>query len=791
MKGRYDMRKNADRIGLHIVVSGNNNPISRPYLSVMEYYDSIDENGKKERKKHSVMSIGYLDEFDDGMPDYIDRLRKSFAKGDPLIDSLKPLLESRGLSASNMVTGDDIDTDPSYCDFKNVGYFLLNSFYDALGVKDMMIRHKSRSKIEYDLNGITKVLVFGRAISPASKFATFAGKDNYIHKVTSSDDVDEVYRALDVLNEKSFDIQKVTNSRIASLVGRDEDMCFYDVTNFWFEIPYNDPDIVDENGEVTKSGLRKKGPSKENRKDPIVQMGLFTDTNGIPISFRLFSGNTNDQTTLRPTLLDTFPAKDYKRIVVIADGGLNSDKNVAHITQNHHGYIFAKSVWKSTEKIKGWLLKEGGYVYNKDRTFKVKSQIVTRTVKDEKDNEVTVTEKLVGYWSEKFYNKEFHAHQDVIKYLDSVIENPTNKSKRGKNSDRFLVEVDKEKKTCKKVDITKSYTINDQKLAEHEQYFGFNLVFTSEINMSDSEVLEKYHRLSMIEDCFRVTKSDLAGRPVYVRTPAHINAHFLVCFLALQIIRLIQMKVLDHLGKSRCSGKNWESGLSAERIMKALSGWCCHKTPDGLFHFNRPDEDLRLIMAAFGVDYGHKRTDDLLIRNLKHNIDASVEKMKRDGNKKPEPLTEAIPDSDASAEAATSQPAEPTGEAESPPAEPAKAAGSKPAQTGRIPASPKRQERPGAISGDPSEEGESQPAEPAKAAGSKPAQTGRIPARPKRQGRPGAISGDPSEEVGSQPAEPTVAAENQPDNPTEAAESKSPKMTRPTRSQASSSKPRR
>ncbi|MDR1297269.1 MAG: hypothetical protein LBO05_07840 [Deltaproteobacteria bacterium] len=150
--------------------------------------------------------------------------------------------------------------------------------------------------------------------------------------------------------------------------------------------------------------------------------------------------------------------------------------------------------------------------------------------------------------------------------------------------------------------------------------------------------------------------------------------------------------------------------------MNALSGWCRHKTLDGLFHFNRPDEDLRLIMAAFGVDYGHKRTEDLLIRNLKHNIDDFVEKMKGAGNKKPEPLTEAVPDSDASAEAAASQPAEPTGEAESQLAKPAKAAGSKPAQTGRTPARPKRRGRPGAIRGDPSEEVESQPSEPTAAA---------------------------------------------------------------------------
>jgi hypothetical protein len=321
----------------------------------MECYSEISDGVRKD-KKRTVFNIGPLERFDDGKPDFMKRLRDSFKDGHPIIGELNDLIDKDARRPKVHVEFDPNNPDDCICDPKNIGYFFLDSLYDSLGIYDVLSLAKSRSGIEYDLNGLAKLLVFGRALEPGSKQMTFKGRDEYLFPVANSENLIEIYRTLDVLDEKSDAVQKRMNLKISQGIGRDKDICFYDVTNYWFEIDDNDADVCDDSGNVIVEGIRKSGPSKAKNRKPIVQMGLFIDSNGIPISYRLFPGNHIDQTTLRPTLKKTINRMDFERVIVVADGGLNSGKNIAHIIEEGNGYIVSKSAKGSDKDTRAWIL---------------------------------------------------------------------------------------------------------------------------------------------------------------------------------------------------------------------------------------------------------------------------------------------------------------------------------------------------------------------------------------------------------------------------------------------------
>jgi hypothetical protein len=273
----------------------------KEYLRVTEVFR--DEHGTAPKcRRRVIRNIGPLSRFDDGDPDYLGRLRQSFRDGAPIIPSLSELYGAEITRKKIRIECDPEKEGDCTCDPRNIGYFVLDGLYDALGIYDVLNLHKSRTKIEYDLNGTAKLLAFGRVLWPDSKLGTSEARDRYLFGVAKAACGREIYRALDALDAKSESIQKRMNTKIRAAIGRNTEVCFYDVTNFWFETGQNDEDEKDADGNITQRGLRKKGVSKEKRGEPIVQMGLFIDDNGIPIAYRLFPGNNTDQTTLRPAL---------------------------------------------------------------------------------------------------------------------------------------------------------------------------------------------------------------------------------------------------------------------------------------------------------------------------------------------------------------------------------------------------------------------------------------------------------------------------------------------------------
>jgi transposase len=541
----------------------------KPYLRVTESY-SVVINGERKNRKLTIRNIGPLSRYDDGEPEFLKRLRESFKNGTPIINSLDDLVAEEAQNYKVTAVFDKRDDNMAFSNPKNIGYFLLDSLYDRLGIYDILNLEKSRSKIAYDLNGLSKLLVFGRVLKPDSKSGTWQDKGSYLFDVVSSKKQNEIYWALDVLDKKAESIQKRMNLKVKNSIGRDTDICFYDVTNYWFEIDDNDEDVLDESGDVIKEGIRKRGPSKAKNRKPITQMGLFMDSNGIPIAYKLFPGNHIDQTTLRPALEKTIDKMAFGRVIIVADGGLNSGKNIARIVSSQNGYIVSKSAKGSTKKTKAWIIDQEGYTGNKDGTFKSKSVTRERVVEDENGNKVKIKEKIVSYWSQSQYARALHENKGFIEYLNAVIEFPDKLKDKQSKLQKYLKKEHADKKTGEIIDTVAILSLDMVKARMDLDLMGYYTVMTSETNMPDREVIDKYHGLSRIEDSFRTIKSDLEGRPVFVKTEKHINAHFLICFIALTMLRLIQYKILVHLGKETKNVRNWELGLSADRIKKAL-----------------------------------------------------------------------------------------------------------------------------------------------------------------------------------------------------------------------------
>lgn len=612
----------------------------KPYLRIVENY-TIVENGLKKSKRKTIKNLGYLEKFDDGNPDFLKRMKQQLKNGDLQIDGINPNeFRARAKLYNNSISLDG--SNYCYLNPKNIGCFFIESIFNSLGIYDLLREIKSNSKVEYDLNGITKLLVFGRILKPRSKKKTFENKDNYLFPVTTCEDINQLYRALDVLDKNSKKIQNRMNTKIKnSSIGRNTELTYYDVTNYYFETMYGDEDIyaIDENGEIKKDakgkpiilekGIKKNGVSKENKKEPIVQMGLLMDNNGIPVSYKLFPGNTQDKTTFKNVLENDVDEMVLGRIVIVADNGMNTQENKYLIVDKNNGYIVSKSVKKSWTKLRDWALNDDDFTKIQNNhgevTFKYKSRIneIKLTYKNQDGTKSTkvIKEKEIIYWSKKHYEREVFQNKKFIEYLESCKEHPDKLKDKQRKSQEFIDVLDIDKTTGEVIKTEKLVVFLDDKLEKYKETMGFYSIVTSEVETDDKELINKYHGLSRIEDSFRVIKSDLEGRPVYVWTKEHINAHFLICFIALTIIRIIQFKVLKYEGKPTLNVDGWEQGMTAEKLKEELNKFEADQFDDNSYKLRKPTDEINKLLKIYEIDkFNFLLPSKKEIRTLRNDI---------------------------------------------------------------------------------------------------------------------------------------------------------------------------
>ena len=595
----------------------------RSYLRLVRSKRRLTRNGKPISGKELVLGLGPLSRHDDGKPDYLQRLRASFRAGKPLIKELEPFV---GEAPKERIL---VPFEPGDAKClgkpKRLAATILDPVFNALGLDELFASIKFSSKIGYDLTGIVRLLTYGRILEPASKSATMEQNGKYFRPLVSSTNDDNVYDALDVIQKHAKQIVQRMNTCVTRGTGRSSKVVFYDVTNFFFETPRPDSDTTDADGNVIEKGLRKMGVSKENRRQPIVQLGLFLDDNGIPISFGMFPGNTLDHHTLRPAMKETVDALGLERFVLVADRGMYSGTNMCHVTDAGNGYIVAKSLRKSTKQEIAWAVSPEGYDFS-DEKFRCKSRIVNRTVALPDGKKRIFKEKVVVYWSRSFYERELRENASFLAFVEKLKANPGGfriTAAQSQSLRRFLKKDVLDRKTGNILDGTKlAAMIDDEKLSAFNDLFGYYQIVTSELDMPDREVIDKYHGLTQIEDQFREMKSTLETRPIYVRTREHIEAHLMVCFIALTMMRLIQRKTKAALGPESGKELDWTYGLPGARLSNALREWQVTELPGDYYQMlNASDGDIVTLFKAFGIDVPAKIYTKGDLRELKSAID--------------------------------------------------------------------------------------------------------------------------------------------------------------------------
>ena len=536
---------------------------NRIYLSFVQGYR--DEYGKI--KHRTIKKIGYLDE-----------LEKQF---DNPIEHFKNLAKEKNNNEITEYTIKNLNTKTidENVNSKNLGYIVLKKIYKELQIDNFLSNEQKKLKMKYDLNQIFELLIFSRILFPASKNETFNNKDIFFEKFDFS--LKDLYRSLDYFNGFRDDILKLIWDNTKDKYNRDTSISYYDTTNYYFEISYNDEDLIDENGTILEKGYRKKGPSKEHRKTPIISMGLLMDKIGIPLSYDLFPGNESEKLQMRPALKSTKAKYGIDRTIIVADRGQNTSDNLVFIAgkndddhTNHDGYVYGQSIIGADMEFKTWAISQDGfindYVYDEDGNlvtykeriedengkllryeekpviFKHKSRVYAKKVKIKKDNKrkvnYTVYQKQMIYYSKQYADRQKHERENAIKKAKDLIENPgkyTQATSYGCTKYINNIRFDEETGEIPK---GLELSLKLDKIKEEEKFDGYYSIVTSEKDLSDKEIRDIYKGLWKIEESFKITKSNLETRPVYVWTKEHIEAHFLTCFISLVIIRLLEYK---------------------------------------------------------------------------------------------------------------------------------------------------------------------------------------------------------------------------------------------------------
>lgn len=415
---------------------------------------------------------------------------------------------------------------------KNLDFSVLSYFYHELEINKFFINRQRNLKIKYSLNNVLQMLVYSRVLYPASKKRSFEYMDRYFWDYHFS--LTDVYRALSHFYKYKDDLLLHIHEMIRMTYGRDTSKVYYDVTNYYFEIKEADD-------------FRKKGVSKEHRTSPIVQMGLLMDNSGLPITYRLFEGNTNDSTTLMPILHDLKDDYNLGRVIVVADKGINTGENMAYNIINKNGYIYSQSVRGGTKEVKDYVLAEKGYRVSSDG-FKIKSRVITTKIWIEtskgKRAQVDIDQKQIAFYSPSYDRRAKYEREKAITRAEKIISSSKNGKISSNGATKYIESFTCDKKTGEiHGDSSNVHFINKDKILEEEKYDGYYLLVTSELKMSDEDILDAYRSLWKIEETFKITKSELQSRPAYVSLKDHIEGHFLTCFLGLLLLRLTEKQV--------------------------------------------------------------------------------------------------------------------------------------------------------------------------------------------------------------------------------------------------------
>lgn len=414
----------------------------------------------------------------------------------------------------------------------NVGYLFLQAIYYELKLDQVSQEITQKYKFEYDLNEILSRLLYMRILQPTSKKGTFEQAQELLEPTKFQSH--QIYRSLEVLSEQTDLIEEKVYKNSLKVVERDTQILYYDCTNFFFEIEEAD-------------GLKQYGVSKENRPNPIVQMGLFMDGSGLPLAFNITPGNTNEQTTLKPIERRILKDFNLSKFVVCTDAGLSSTSNRLYNTQGERAFVTTQSIKKLKKFLKEWALDPAGWrvpggkkEIHLDEIRNIEND--TRTYYKErwiKENELE--QKLIVTYSPVYKRYQSSIREKQVNRALKKIEKPSSLNKHNSNDPKRFIKathVTREGEVANKIHAA----LNQDQIEKESMYDGFYAVCTN-LESTIEEIIKINQRRWEIEETFRIIKSEFRARPVYLQRDTRIKAHFLTCFLSLLMYRILEKKL--------------------------------------------------------------------------------------------------------------------------------------------------------------------------------------------------------------------------------------------------------
>ena len=579
----------------------------KTYCSIVDGYR---HNGKVIQKV--IQKYGYLDDLEKSYDDPMGFLNSE-------LERLK-----NDFKTKVTITFDKNEQNDFEDDTFNVGYAYLKHIFQKLGIADTLKKKQNLLNIEYSLSKTCELLTYSRIINPGSIKYTYEHKNIFFEPFDLS--LNDLYRSLNPLLSCKEELFKTIWNNTKDIYNRDASTSYYDCTNYYFEIEYDDTDLKDENGNIIKKGLRKRGPEKNHRPDPIVEMGLLMDKTGFPISYNLFPGNTSEKETIIPEIKNIKRRHNIDKVIVVADRGLNCSNNMIKLAgidldkKNRDGYIYGQSVRGADKEFKEWILKED---YKSDIIkdengeniiFKHKSRIYPKkmyVIRDDKGltkngnkrkQLITVDQKQMVYYSQKYANKQKRDRQMVIDKAKDLINNPGNYTRATSYGAAGYVNNIQYNEKTGEVICNSNLSLNEDKIKEDEKFDGYYSIVTSEENLTDLELRNIYRGLSKIEETFKITKSEFNARPINVRLEDHIDAHFLICFISLVIIRILQAE-----SNNKYSLKN---------LLEKIKNFNCTHTAGNLYKFIGYKQEIQYLNKKLNIDF-----------DLKYNTRENIKKI--------------------------------------------------------------------------------------------------------------------------------------------------------------------
>lgn len=492
------------------------------YLQIYEsYYDPVRKGGAH----RSYKPIGYVHELQaDGIDDPIAVFGEEVKKLNQDLKRNKRSEMERQIS----------DDSPE----RLLGYFPLKNLNESLGCKKYIDLMQTATDFRFNVFDMLAALVYARVVHPCSKSRTYV---EVIPKLFEKHafSLDQLYSGLEYVGSEYEKIIEIFHHQVDQKYKFDTSHSYFDCTNFYFEIDKEDD-------------FRLKGPSKENKKEPIVGLGLLLDANQIPIGMKMYPGNESEKPVLR-SIIDDLKQRNHisGRTIQVADKGLNCFNNILHALKSGDGYIFSKSVKTLPETEKTWVLLQNDYVDVKNRKGEVLYRIkecvddfpYTYTDSDGHKKTLKLPEKRIVTFNPKLAEKQKYEINRQVEKAKKLQASEAKKSEYG-DSAKYVTFVSADKKG-QKTDGKVNVEINEKAIENARALAGYNMIVTSEIRMGASEIYAAYHNLWRIEESFRVMKSQLDARPVYLQKRDTITGHFLICYLAILLTRLFQIHILN------------------------------------------------------------------------------------------------------------------------------------------------------------------------------------------------------------------------------------------------------